>query len=93
LLGFHNRAALGRRGRPRLRLLPPVPERLRNGEAKSGFPPPMRAFRRLQRVGLVIRTCGSGVDEGGIGEGVGYGGWKLGDGIRGFAVTEDVVLL
>ena len=47
----------------------------------------MRALRRLQRVGLVMRTCGSGV-EAGIGEGDGYGGWKLGDGIRGFAVTE-----
>jgi hypothetical protein len=71
LLGFHNRAALGRRGLPRLMLLlPTVPERLRNGDAKSGFPPPMRALRRLQRVGLVMRTCGSGV-EAGIGEGVG----------------------
>jgi len=67
-----------------------VPERVRKGDAKSGFPPPIRALRRLQRVGLVMRTCGSGVNAG-IGEGVGYGGWKLGDGIRGLAVREDVV--
>ena len=62
LLGFQRRAALGRRGRPRAMLLPPVPERLRNGDAKvllkSGFPPPIRALRRLQRVGLVTRTWG-----------------------------------
>lgn len=48
----------------------------------------MNAFRRLQRVGLLMRTCGSsGVDEAGIGEDVGYGGWKLGDGIRGLALA------
>ena len=65
-----------------------VPARLRNGEGKSGFPPPIKAFRKLQRVGLLIRTSGfSGDDEAGTGEGVGYGGWKLGDGIRGLALA------
>lgn len=52
-VGFHNRAALVRLGRP---MVLPVPARLRNGEGNSGFPPPMKAFRRLQRVGLVTRT-------------------------------------
>jgi hypothetical protein len=47
-----------------------VLERLRlKGE---GYPPPMSAVRRLQRVGLLTRTCGCG--EGGIGEGEGYVG-------------------
>jgi hypothetical protein len=70
-VGFHSRAALVRRGRDPMLLLT-VPARLRKGEAKSGFPPPMRAFRRLQRVGLVTRTCGSpGFEDAGIGEGDG----------------------
>jgi len=70
-VGFHSdRATLGRRGLDAVLL--PVPARLRNGAEKSGFPPPMKAFRRLQRVGLVTRTCGSsGVEDVGIGDGEG----------------------
>jgi hypothetical protein len=61
LFGFHNLTAEGRRCRPRAIELPPVPERLRKGDAKSGppVPLPVKALRRLQRVGLVTRTCGS----------------------------------
>jgi hypothetical protein len=72
-VGFHSpRAALGRRGRDAV-LLPPVPERLRKGELKSGFPPPIKALRKLQRVGLVTLTCGrlSVVEVVGTGEGDG----------------------
>jgi hypothetical protein len=88
-VGFHNRAALVRRGRDSMLL--PVPARLRKGEGNSGFPPPIRAFRRLQRVGLEILTWGSGVEEFGTGEGDGYGGWTLGDGIRGLALGSFMV--
>lgn len=45
----------------------------------------MSALRRDQRVGLETRTCGCWFV--GSGEGDGYGGWKLGEGIRGFAVA------
>lgn len=84
LLGFQSLAAEGRRGRPRGAIEdPPVPERFRNGDANSE-PPPINALRRLQRVGEVTRTCGPGST--GMGEGVGYGGWKLGEGIRGLDV-------
>lgn len=57
-VGFHNpRVVFGCRGLDP-RLLPPVPERLRKGELKSGFPPPIKALRRFQRLGLVTLTCG-----------------------------------
>lgn len=79
LLGFHRRAAEGRRGRPREMLLPPVPERLRNGDAKvrSWFPPPVRALRRLHD-GLVTWTLGPEFFDGSIGR-------ELGEGMRGLA--------
>lgn len=41
----------------------------------------MIALRRLQRVGLVTRTSGPGLDSS-MGDGDGYGGWKLGEGMR-----------
>ncbi len=84
---------LGRRGLPDPRERVSEPERLRKGDANSGFPPPMSALRRLQRVGGVTRTSDSGVavEEGKMGSG--YGGWKVGEGSRRLAVTADVVLL
>jgi hypothetical protein len=75
-VGFHNpRVVLGRRGLDPM-LLPPVPERLRKGELKSGFPPPIKALRKLQRVGLVTLTCSfPSVEAVGTGDGAdGYGG-------------------
>jgi hypothetical protein len=40
-----------------------------------------------------MRSCGSsGVDEAGTGDGEGYGGWKLGDGIRGLALAATCAL-
>lgn len=63
-----------------------VPARLRKGDANS--PPPISAFLRLQRVGLDTRTSGSS-DTGS--DGNGYGGWKLGEGIRGLALRAGAV--
>ena len=58
-VGFHSRAPLSRRGRGRAdAALPAVPARLRKGVEESGFQP-MKALRRLQRVGVVIRTWGA----------------------------------
>jgi hypothetical protein len=55
-VGFHNRAPLSRRGRGCVdAALPAVPARLRKGVEKSGWPP-VKALRRLQRVGVVTRT-------------------------------------
>ena len=65
LVGFHSLPALGLRVGV-APILAPVFARYRKG---VWFPPPMRAFRRLQRVGLVTRTCGSGVEREGMGEG------------------------
>jgi hypothetical protein len=79
LLGFHSLEAEGRRVLPR----PIEPERARNGDEKSGFPPPMKALRRFQRVGDVTRTWGSDGESAWMGEGDGYGGWNDGEGIRG----------
>lgn len=85
-VGFHKDLAVpGRRGLD-ITLLLPVPARLRKGVEKSEFPLPIRAFRRLQRDGLVICTCGSSEAED-TGRGDGYGGCTLGDGILGLALS------
>lgn len=59
--GFQSRAALGRCVDAAVFDLP-----RRNGD---GFAPPMRAVRKLHRVGLLTRTWGSGEREVGIGAG------------------------
>lgn len=85
-MGFQSLDPLGR---PTLdEALLAVPEREReNGVEKGGLLPPMRALRKLQRVGVVTRTWGSEELEL-SGAGDGYGGCKLGEGMRGFADAD-----
>jgi hypothetical protein len=60
LVGFHSRAPLSRLGRDCVdAALPAVPARLRKGVEKSECPP-VKALRRLHRVGVVTLTWGSG---------------------------------